>query len=170
MGITVRLATEADATAMTEVANAAFSPERDGIARALFPEHLQTERKGSWSQEFADFNLNRKSKRVNAPGFILTVAVDEQDNRVVGYATWMKPTPATDDSKGGPPMNKTPGMDPEAFKRLVDIMVSSEDKIDKQVGGANKVWRKLSPLLWCHQHTAHVNRSGFHWCFAFTAT
>lgn len=145
MGITIRMATEADVPAMGEVASMAFSPETDHIALALFPEHLQTKRTGeTWSQEFLDFNLFRKTHRVKTSHIAMVVAVDDElqlqgQGQVVGYAAWMKPVTVPDTYIQAKKMDDTPGIDTEALSTLSAHMQRCDEELSK-MGGNQKVW------------------------------
>lgn len=149
MPLTVRAATEADIPRIVEVSMAAFDPATDVMSRRLIP-NCKGEN-NSFSEEFRNWSVMRKSARLVAPRSIMLVAVDDEPaggatapapGRIVGYAVWFRPL-AEGEEEEAPTKPKPPvaGLDMEAVATLRGAIMKDEyDSFGDK--GAADVWSK----------------------------
>ncbi|EEA19205.1 hypothetical protein TMatcc_010245 [Talaromyces marneffei ATCC 18224] len=138
MTIHLRPASEADLATIVDVSTAAFPPDVDTIVRHLFPGDLH------FSDGVRKARIARKSVKFGLKSTVVMVAVDDDKNKIVGYAIWEVPVSSSDEGENEeegvmlPPLAQE-GIDKAPFMELRRIL---EDDVREQFGdkGTVDVW------------------------------
>lgn len=150
MPLTIRPATSSDIPAIARISVAAFHPSTDAVTRNLFPTHLQPTDQPDDYAHYA-WRVYRKSARVDKPGSIMLVVVDDAlppADEVVGFAIWDIPGRQGLPSSGTSNYSADPeflavakaSMDESAFDSLRASVGSAAKDVFGEAGYGH-VWR-----------------------------
>lgn len=145
MTLRLRIATESDLDAVSDVATASFNPETDAISAHLFPPHLKPPGE-AYAHAARPWRLARKTDRFRSQRTTLIVAVDEAlSGKVVGFALWEKPVRGEEHGKPEAAPIKPPcaTLDHAAFDEMKRVLGEDHAKRFGEKGSHN-VWREFS--------------------------
>ncbi|KAI8680343.1 N-acetyltransferase domain-containing protein [Fusarium keratoplasticum] len=141
MTLRLRIATESDLDAVSDVATASFNPETDAISAHLFPPHLKPPGE-AYAHAARPWRLARKTDRFRSQRTTLIVAVDEElSGKVVGFALWEKPVRGEEHGKPEAAPIKPPcaTLDHAAFDEMKRVLGEDHAKRFGEKGSHN-VW------------------------------
>lgn len=153
MVLHLRLATDADADGIGRVGVAAFAPETDPIARAIFPAHLQPATALAEDPALA-WRRTRKGIKMRTERIVMLVVTDDElDDQVVGFAMWEAPLPEGQAQSAGEDSHNSTiveceTLDVEKFKEMRTVTDAATDGyLGKD--GCQKTWCEYRPACFC---------------------